>query len=153
MAYYYKATLDKGVSGYDESFHYKLGKNIEPNVAKTNVVCSTGIHLAKTIWDAYSYVPNATEFYLATCTEIYGKDKSKIRTGECNILYKIPMNLIKEYKAKLKSLEDEYRAKCKPLDDEYRAKCDPLDDEYWAKCKLLDQATKKKILNSYKRIL
>ena len=95
--YYIKATLDDGVSGYDNKFKYHLGENVhlKPDM-KSNSSCGRGIHLARNILSARGYV-KATEFYLATAGKILGEDNTKIRTDKCNLLCRIPDNIIKAY--------------------------------------------------------
>ena len=146
--YFIKATLDGMTAQYDGS-KYHMGENKHPDPDLSRIVCGAGFHLARTITNALDYVPEATEFYLATAYKILGSDKTKIRTDKCTLLIRIPDKLIDEHwakckliddehRAKRKLIDDEYWAKCKPIDDEHRAKRKPIDDEYWAKCKLID---------------
>jgi len=96
--YFIKATLNGGVSGYDESFIYHEGENVHPNpdyVSKE--ACGRGVHLARTIEWARDYVVNPREFYLATVTgKIIASDKTKIRVDKCH-LTRIPDSSIEAY--------------------------------------------------------
>jgi hypothetical protein len=102
--YFIKATLDNGRSGYDPKFVYKEGWNEHPNPNLTSNVCGAGMHLGRTIGDAQSYVPEATEYYLAIPDKILGRNETKIRTNKV-YLWRIPNEII-----------DDYKTKCKPLD-------------------------------------
>jgi len=95
--YYFKATLDGGVSGYDPTYIHHEGINKHPNPDKSKQICSAGVHLAISLEVARNYVENATEFYVAKpIGKIYGRDKTKIRVGEYH-LWRIPADLLKVY--------------------------------------------------------
>jgi len=97
--YFIKATLNGGMSGYDPNFKYHLGENIHPNPDRKNTnACGLGIHLARDITFSKTYVPSATEFYLAVPSgDILGSDEDKIRVDKCNLLCQIPPDLIQAY--------------------------------------------------------
>ena len=98
MKYYFKATLRGGRSGYDPTYIHHEGINEHPNPDKSDKVCSAGIHLAVSLREARSYVPGATEFYVAKpIGKIYGRDETKIRVGKYH-LWRIPADLLKVYK-------------------------------------------------------
>ena len=135
--YFYKATLRDKTSGYDHSFHYQMGENVHPDPDLSDVVCGRGFHLAKSLADCQSYVPDAKEYYLARPRRILGSDSTKIRTDCCTLLIRIPKSIIDDYFAKRKPLDDDYDAKLKPLRDDYFGKLKSLGDDYVAKLKPL----------------
>jgi hypothetical protein len=101
MDIYYKATLDNGLSAYKpaDPFIYKIGMNVHPNPnRKSNDACGRGIHLSKTLTKCYSFVNNATEFYLAYSGVILGEDNEKVRCASCFIVKKLTPDEIKEIK-------------------------------------------------------
>ena len=97
--YFFKATLDGGRAGYDKNFIYHLGLNTHPcpDMISKNP-CGIGIHLARNISRALQYVPDATEFYLATPYKILGSDEEKVRTDSCEILLLIPRDYVEAYR-------------------------------------------------------
>lgn len=100
-----KATLDNGVSGYDHSFTYKLGKNDHPAPDReSKSSCGVGIHLAKTIKVAKQYVTRATEFYLATPIEILGEDRDKVRCAGCELVRKLSKEEVRQWDKQPKPL-------------------------------------------------
>ena len=120
--YFIKATLKNGVAGYDKKTEYHIGLNKHPNPDSESVKpCGIGIHLARNITRAMAYAHDAEEFYLATAGRILGKDESKVRTDECQILCLIPQRIIDEHKGRQRLTDDEYETKLKLIEDEYKA--------------------------------
>lgn len=109
--YYYKATLDNGVSRSDSTFIYKLGLNTHPKPDKlSKESCGVGIHLAKTISIAKRYVPEATEFYLAKAGVILGEDENKIRCSSCILVRKLSQKAVNRA-LDIEALQDEQKKK------------------------------------------
>ncbi len=128
--YYFKATKDGMVSGYDPDFVHTMGLNKHPNPDRESKdPCGRGVHLAKTFYDALRYVKAAAEVYLVTSTDIIAGDAEKIRVGEYNVLWRIPQQIIKAYQSKLDALYKEYMYKMGTLYKEYQSKRDVLDGE------------------------
>jgi hypothetical protein len=102
MDVYYKATKDNGVSSNTDlktkqPLVYKLGTNIHPNPnRKSNDACGSGIHLSKTLTKCFSFVKDATEFYLAYSGVILGEDSEKVRCASCFIVKKLTPDEIKD---------------------------------------------------------
>jgi len=90
MKYYIKATMDNMTAAYD-GYQYKMGVNKHPDPDTSNRLCSRGFHLACTPKDALVYTPGATELYLCTARKVYARSDNKLRCGEVNILWRIPM--------------------------------------------------------------
>jgi len=129
--YYFKATKDNMVSGYDAAYRHRMGHNAHPKPdRKSKEPCGVGVHLAKTIHDALHYVSGATEVYLATSTDIIASDSSKVRVGKYEILWRIPQRIIEEYQSKREDLDKEHRSKRDALCKEYQPRRDALSREY-----------------------
>lgn len=97
MTYYIKATLDNGWSeSGNPKIQYKIGLNVCSDADKDNTsACGKGIHLAKSLEAARSYVHQATEFYLAKSGIILGEDDSKVRCTHRFIIKKLTAQHIK----------------------------------------------------------
>ncbi len=164
--YYFKATLDNMVSGYDPNFVHKMGHNKHPNPDRESKdVCGKGVHLARSIHDALSYVRGATEIYFATSTDIIGGDDSKVRVGEYDILFRISQGIVndyqskhsalyKGYQSKRSALSKDYQSKWSALDRDalykgYQSKHSALDKDYQSKWDVLDKKTLQTILRLY----
>jgi len=86
QVYYYKATDKGGVSHYPygAKYTYHIGLNVHPKPdKKSKSSCGEGIHLAKTVKGALTYVKDAGEIYLARAGVILGEDATKVRCTHC----------------------------------------------------------------------
>ena len=130
MKYYIKATLAKGVSGYDPNFIYLEGYNRHPNPIRNNNVCGKGrIHIAKDIKTADSYIENAHEYYLAQPFEILAEDEDKVAVVDC-WLWRIPNEIIKKYERTRQAAREEYERIEQPARAEYERTRQPAWKEY-----------------------
>ena len=87
MRRYYKCLRLNQASWYDEKFIWPLRKAIEVKGAKKGGACGVGLHLAKSIDDAFRYGKfPAKVFEVEPLSPILGEDESKIRVAKARLI-------------------------------------------------------------------
>lgn len=94
MDLYFKAVKEGGVSAFDAKFVYPMREGAEVEVfgpePKKPETCGNGLHLAKSLPDAFRYVPDAAEVWFAErLGDLLSEDKSKLRTNRIRMVRKL----------------------------------------------------------------
>ena len=117
-----KLTHKGGKSDFNPAFVYPESGEVVCSDADfmSNDSCGKGLHVALSLSGGLSYINQPDEIRLIKLTgKLLGKDTQKARYDKCEVLCVLPVQLYKDYQAKIDQLYKDYQAKVAQLDKKF----------------------------------